>query len=60
MTEAELKYAISEGLIKNEVHKFWTKETIAEAKRVKLCPKVQELAWRKYVESMRDVPAPKG
>ena len=58
MTEQELKDAIGDGRMENTVHKFWTAEVIAEAKRKKICPTVQRLAWKKYVESVKDVPTP--
>jgi hypothetical protein len=58
MTEQELKDAIGDGRMENTVHKFWTKETIVEAGRKKVCPKVIKLAWKKYVESVKDIPNP--
>lgn len=58
MTEMELRYAIGEALIENRVSDFWTPEVVREAGRRKLCPTVSRLAWRKYVESVKDVPPP--
>lgn len=60
MTEQELKDAIGDGRMQNEVHKFWTPEVITQAKRKKLCPTVQRLAWKLYVESVKDIPVPPG
>jgi len=60
MTEAELLTAISNGWIKNELQKFVTPETIRESGCEHDCPAARAHAWRKYVEAMRDIPAPTG
>lgn len=60
MTESQLSYAIAEGLMVNDVQKFWTVEVIHEARRKKMCPTVVRLAWKKYVDSVKDQTAPPG
>lgn len=58
MTERELSEGIGEGLIDNQVHLFVTDETIREAGRMKDCPAVRKLAWRKYVAAVAEIPYP--
>lgn len=58
MTEKELLFAISEGIVKNEVHKFVTLELIKSVGRERDCMTVRKAAWKKYVEAMKDVPLP--
>jgi hypothetical protein len=60
MTEQELKDGIGDGRIANQVHMFWTDEVITKAKRQKLCPTVQKLAWKLYVAAVEDKPMPNG
>jgi hypothetical protein len=56
MTEEQLKCGIREGTIDNMVHLFVTRETIREAGRKHDCNTVRKLAWKKYVESVKNVP----
>lgn len=60
MTEQELKDGIGDGRIDNQVHLFWTEDVIRQAKRQKLCPTVQRLAWKLYVTAVADKPVPNG
>jgi hypothetical protein len=57
MTEDELKYAIGETDYPNKVHEFYdAARKLCGYKRI--TPAVCALAWRLYVESVKDEPNP--
>lgn len=58
MTEQELKHAIQEGLVENQIHRFVSDDLIKNVGRKKDCPTVRKAAWRNYVESVKDTPNP--
>jgi hypothetical protein len=58
VTENQLRHAINEGLLTNEVHRFFIKAKKLTGHR-RICKKVVHAAWQLYAKSMQDVPMPK-
>ncbi len=54
MNDKELRHAIGEGLIENDVHKFYREARVKTGKK-RLCPTVYREAWKMYLESVKAV-----
>ena len=57
MTHEEISTAVDNGLIKNEVHKFYA-QGIKETKRKIGCPTAYKRAWQLFCESLKEIPYP--
>lgn len=57
MTEQELRDAIGNGRVDNRIQDFWA-EAIRQMGKKNRCPAVYKVAWRMYVESVKDIKTP--